>query len=191
MKSDIDRWDEKHAASAAPQQLTPDPLLIEYRQPLRDHATGGGAALDLACGKGHNGLYLAQLGFHTVLCDGSFIALKQARQLAATLGVEAAAFVADLDHYPLPIRAFDALVVVRFLERGLIESIKCALRPGGILIYKTFNDNWLRSKPDFPAQYVLRHGELRQWFAGLECIASNDGRDNPSADSHWVGRKPN
>lgn len=170
-------------------QLAPDPLLIQHRRLLRGHAQGG-VALDLACGKGHNGLYLAQLGYRSILCDGSFVALRQAQDLARKLHLQTAAFVADLDDYRLPDAAFDTLVVVRFLERSLIEPIKKALRPGGILVFKTFNENWLQIKPGFPSRFTLRHGQLRDWFVDFECVDSNDDGENESTDSHWVGRKP-
>src|SRR5690242_6587484 len=52
--SDRDRWDAKYAAKPVPERLAPDAWLIEQVGRLRP-----GRALELACGLGHNAIWLA------------------------------------------------------------------------------------------------------------------------------------
>lgn len=186
MREDLERWDSKYRGLSPGQQPAPDPLLIEHRHLL----TGRGRACDLACGTGHNGIFLARLGYDTCLIDGSFIALTMAGRIAADAGLTVTPIVADLDRFTLPVSAFDAMVVIRYLNRSLSGDICEALRPGGILLFKTFNENFLSEKPGFRKEYVLAPGEARRLFAPLQCLASNDGPDNGDSQTYLVGRKP-
>lgn len=185
MREDLERWESKYREMSPGQESTPDPLLIEHRHLL----TGGGRACDLACGVGLNGIFLAQLGYDTCLIDGSFTALTVAGRIAAAAGATVMPVVADLDRFALPVSAFDAMVVIRYLNRSISGNICTALRPGGILIFKTFNENFLSEKPGFPKAYVLAPGEARTLFAQLECLSSNDDPANREVSSYLVGRK--
>jgi methylase of polypeptide subunit release factors len=64
----------------------PDKLLAQYSYlfsyDLKDYPI-----LDLACGDGHNGIFLASKGFSVVLIDRSEEALSQARVNAQAAGI--------------------------------------------------------------------------------------------------------
>jgi hypothetical protein len=96
--------------------------------------------------------------------------------------------VADLDRFTLPKRRFGAVLVFRYLNRALVDPIRDCLKANGVLFFKTFNERHLVRHPRFPEEYLLRDGELSEWFSGLHCVETNDGR---SADTtyHWVGYK--
>ncbi len=185
MRADIDRWNRKYAVHQGDADAAPDAMLVRHRRLLG----GGGCALDLASGTGDNALYLAELGYHSIAIDGSINALRYCMARARARHLPVSALVADLDHFPLPPAYFDVIVVVRYLNRALVDPIKHALRPNGLLFYRTFNVNFLSAKPAFPAAYTLRHGELREWFADMVCVDTNDAPDNHDTDSYWIGRR--
>lgn len=154
-----------------------------------------GPVLDLACGSGVNGIYLAQLGVEVVCADISTEALAKVRELAAEQGVELDLWQVDLEQEglnPLPECAYGAILVFRYLHRPLTACIKKALRKGGLLIYETFTAEQRRfGKPRNP-DYLLKSGELGQMFADWQVIFHFEGiKDNPTrAVAQIVCRKP-
>jgi SAM-dependent methyltransferase len=122
------RWDEAHRRpSGGPER--PSPFFVEHRALLPV-----GRTLDLACGRGRHARVLAEAGHSVVAVDVSAAALAspalaQERILRVRMDLDAAAFRPG---------AFDAIVVVSFLDRGLFEAIASWIRPGGVLLYETF-----------------------------------------------------
>lgn len=184
MRADIERWNAKYASRPARDAIEPDPLLVRHGG-LLSHA---GNALDVAGGTGDNGLYLAQQGYSSLIVDASETGLRQCRNKARVAGLSPMLVVADLDRFALPEAAFEAVAVFRYLNRALIDPIAAALKPGGLLFFKTFNTQHLESHPGFCREYVLADGELSHWFAGLHGIDVDDGASG-AATSHWVGRR--
>lgn len=185
-RADLERWNRKYTDSVSHEAGRPDPLLLEHA----DLLCSRGPALDVACGLGDNALYLAGLGHDVFALDISEAAIQRLVHRARKHRLAVHAFVADLDAWrPLASR-FDLVTVFRFLNRDLIEPLKRALRPGGLLIYRTWNTNHLVDKPDFRPEYLLAHGELTALMTGLTRIASNDTPHNPAPDSWWVGLRP-
>ena len=187
MKSDIDRWNKKYLNHRYSDSVTPDPLLVENQSLL----SGKGNALDLACGVCDNALFLARLGYSSFAVDGSITALHFGKRKAKANGLNLLGFVADLDSYPFPAAYFDVIVVLRYLNRDLIEPMRGALKSGGLLLFQTFNKRFLKQKPTFPEQYVLNDGELRDWYGDWYCVKTNDDTTNQATQSYWVGKKPN
>ena len=186
MKSDIDRWNAKYSTHEVSEAINPDPILPDHRSLL----PGDGRALDLAAGKCDNALYLAARGYDSYAIDASHIALRLGKHKAASKSILLNCVVADLDTFPLPENHFDIVVVVRYLNRGMLDAVKETVKKGGLLFFKTFNQRFLVQKPSFPPEYVLQDGELSAWFRGWDCVDSNDSQPNDSSQSYWVGRKP-
>ncbi len=184
--SDKQRWDRKYAGRRVEAQISADPLVVRYLLQMSGH----GHALDVAAGAGDNACLLAQAGYQSFAIDISFEGLKLCRAKAHSNDLNVYAFVADLSKYPLPVSRFDIVVVMRFLDRARYPQIKNAVRPGGWMIYKTFNERHLQIRPDFPRAYVLDTGELRETFADWLEVATNDHPDNADTTSFWVGRRP-
>ncbi len=163
-------------------------VLLEKEQP-------DGPVLDLACGDGHNGVFLAGKGFSVSCWDVSSDALSRARRSAADYGVEIVFRQVDLEREgdnPLPKDAFEGIVVFRYLHRPLIDCIKKALKKGGILIYETFNvDQPKFGKPRNP-DFLLKQGELSEWFADWDILHHFEGiMSSPErAVAQIVCRKP-
>lgn len=151
--------------------------------------------LDLACGDGHNGLFLASRGFSVILADRSEEALKQAGDTAAALGLTVTLKQIDLEKEnsdPFENDVFSAVLVFRYLHRPLIPVIKRSIRKGGLLMYETFTTEQAQfGKPKNP-DHLLKPGELRSWFQDWEVFHSFEGiTENPKkAIAQLVCRKP-
>ena len=184
MREDIERWDKKYA-DAIPHPDEPDPILAEYRNLL----DGQGRALDVACGMGHNAMYLARLGYQVVAIDGSMVGLRHCRKALCQTDLPVSLVAMDLDSFAPPPEYFDLVIVVRFLDRLLIPRLKDALHAGGLLLYKSFNRNLLVERPEFNPDYLLEPGELAERFEDFRCIATNDSEAISETQTYWIGRK--
>ena len=181
MRADLDRWNRKYRGQREAALPDVDEVLTELV------TSGAGLALDLACGRGANAVYLAEIGYTVVGIDGSSEALRQARTRLAAQPVNFV--VADLDRYPLPAAVFDLVVVVKYLNRPLLGAIGAAVKPGGLLFYRTFNRGHLQRAPRFNPDYVLKPGELEHHFAGFEFVDSHDQPESAPL-SHVLCRRP-
>lgn len=151
--------------------------------------------LDLACGDGHNGIFLASKGYHVILADRSEEALKQAEKSAASLGVSVKLRQIDVEQEnsdPFNNDVFSAVLVFRYLHRPLIPCIRKSLRSNGLLMYETFTTEQAQfGKPKNP-EHLLKRGELLSWFQDWEIIHSFEGlKENPrKAVAQLICRKP-
>ena len=157
--------------------LKPAQLLLEHLNLFTDE-TLPGAVLDMACGDGHNGIFLAQNHLPVICCDKSREALDRARRLAAKYGVTIRLWQVDLEREgidPLPQESYGGILVFRYLHRPLMPSIRKALRKGGVLIYETFTVEQPKfGKPHNP-DFLLKPGELHQWFEDWNIIHAFEG----------------
>jgi tellurite methyltransferase len=185
-RADRERWNRKYAAGNPHPDFAPDPILTQYAQLL----DGNGWALDVACGVGHNALYLARRGYDVLAVDGSLAGLQYGRAAAHAVSRPVHFVAADLDHFAPPPERFSLVLVVRFLSRPLLPRLKEALVPGGLMIYQTFNLNWRRANPAFNPDYLLAPGELAEAFGDFEVIATNDAMDIADDLTYWIGRRP-
>ena len=163
----------------------PSPFIIEWVQRL---ARPGGKALDLAAGRGRHVDVLATSGYRTFAVDRDITALSIAKRRAADRGQAVSCWCADITATGLPPHTFDAIVVTRYLERGLCATIAQSLAPGGCVFYETFTEAqraWGRG-PTSP-RHLLVTGELPQLFAGLEPVFY-DEVDAPDAVARLVAR---
>jgi len=127
-------WDRRYAESGLLWTAEPNRFLVAEAAELAP-----GRALDLACGEGRNGSWLALHGWQVTGVDFSEVAIGKARQRAEAQGVEGDWIVADLLDYEPPASAFD-LVLLFYLqvppdERTRIVRTACAtLAPGGTFL---------------------------------------------------------
>lgn len=185
---DRHRWDAKYAQKPLPPAVTPDDWLVQGTAGLAP-----GRALELACGLGHNAIWLAQQGWNVDAVDISSAGLTLARQLAEREGQAIRWIAADLDQFAVAPGSYDLVVVFRFLDRIRVPSlIESALRSGGTLIYETFTaaqlarpDNHLRS-----AAFTLSPGELPRLFGGLRVIDHREVELRDRTVARLLARKP-
>lgn len=165
-------WDERyrkgdHAGSE------PDPFLVSCRDWLEEFLPQHGKALDLAGGAGRNAVYLAGLGFDVTLVDASQVAARRAENLASRHNVPLRVVVADLERngYVLNPESFDLVIVFFYLERALFPAIRSGVKPGGLIIYRTYTVDQQRY-PGRPkhAMHLLRHNELLDEFRGYRIL---------------------
>lgn len=157
-----DKWDSRYRARF---DTEPTAALV-----LREYAhllPRSGVALDLACGRGGNALWLARAGLQVRAWDISPVAIESLQQLASQQGLAITATVRDVVLEAPPPASFDVIVVSNFLERTLSGALCAALRPGGLLFYQTFVADRVGAQgPGNPA-YLLAQNELREMFAPL------------------------
>jgi 2-polyprenyl-3-methyl-5-hydroxy-6-metoxy-1,4-benzoquinol methylase len=118
-------------------------------------------------------LYLAEQGFRTTALDFAEAALAAARRRAAERGLDLETRTIDLEAAAtdLGAAAFDLIVVVHFLYRPLFEAIRQALKPGGLIVYKTATRDLLAlpGGPRNPA-YLLEPNELLREFSNYRVL---------------------
>ena len=164
-------------AADDPHGTRPADWLVCHR-PL--YATG--RALDLACGRGRNTLYLAREGFQVEAWDRTAGALEELRATAGSLGLAALTTrPVDLEQTPeIPSASFDLIAVFYYLQRDLAPTIVRALKPGGILVYETFLiDNHERFNHPRRREFCLNHNELLSLFGELRVLAYREGALDP------------
>ncbi len=170
---------------------SPDSLLMDH---LRLFEGLHGPILDLACGGGHNGIFLASRGHRVVLADVSEEALAQAKAQADEQGIKVTLWHVDLEKgedNPLPEDSYVAILVFRYLHRPLMSGIKKALKKNGIIVYETFTVDQPRfGRPKNP-DHLLKPRELLDWFRGWEVIYQFEGilQDPERSVGQIVGRK--
>ena len=156
-----DRWNRKYRESPGSWR-EPDPFLpfafSEYIHPLFPTA---GHALDLAGGAGRHAIWLTRQGWEVTLIDIAKAGLEQARQNAGPLGSHVDCVEDDLTCFEARQSQFDLVMAFFYLERRIFPEIVKAIRPGGLLIYKTLTRAQLElpGGPKDPA-YLLEEGEL-------------------------------
>jgi SAM-dependent methyltransferase len=156
----------------------PDPLLFPYVPPVIAEDGAPHRALDLAGGLGQNALWLAEQGYQVDLIDISRVALVRAQREAAVRGLRGVNFIqADLDQHPLEPESYTLVCVFRFLNRALFPALRAAVRPGGRVLYETFNRRRLASAPNFNPDYTLDIGELGGVFADWHILRLNETGD--------------
>lgn len=173
-------------------------LLVEHLPVLRE-ASRFGPVLDLACGSGRNGLWLARQGLPVICADIRADALEQiqaeARDLALPLDTCQVDFETG-DTRPLAGEQYGAILVFRYLHRPLMPDIAAAILPGGLLVYETFTVDQPRFGRPTNRDFLLEPGELPGYFPGWEQLHTFEGVvRNPDtganvAIAQLVARKP-
>jgi tellurite methyltransferase len=180
-------------ASAKQEARHPSPLLRRWQSLLRaGHIPG--PVLDVACGNGRNGIFAATQGLAVICCDRSRPALRRARAAAREAGVDIRLWWTDLEaeeRQPLPADTFGAVLVFRYLHRPLIPEIRDAVRPNGLVFYRTFTAEQARFGPPRNPDHLLQPAELAGFFADWECLEYHEGvsRDPDRAMAGIVVRK--
>ena len=177
------------------------PLLEKYLMELAISASGDRPILDLACGGGRNGRYLAEQGLPVCFADRNREALAtiESELVSSDLRQPPTYWPVDFeqpDSTPLQGKHFGGILVFRYLHRPLLPAIADALVPGGILVYETFTvEHAAFGKPSNP-DFLLQPGELEERFPHweylhrFEGIAQSETGGRQQAIAQLVARKP-
>jgi len=156
--------------------MEPTPLLVETVRRLKP-----GRALDLACGKGRNSVWLAEHGWQVTAVDRSPVAIPAVDT-----------HVADLEKHEFRIveAAWDLIVVCYYLQRDLFDLIKQGVKLGGVAlaIVHIFEPGHEQSR------FSLNSGELAKYFEGWEILHYYEGKprdpEHKRAVAEIVATKP-
>lgn len=163
------RWDGIYRQWSREPFPDPDPFLFEYTPPLS--VPYEKRALDLAGGLGQNGLWLAQQGYTVDVMDISRMALLRGRAEMVNQGLRNINFLqVDLDHVDLKLNKYHLVCVFRYLKRDLFPQIRACIRPGGRILYETYNLDYLELVPAFKPAFLLQPGELAGYFADWKVL---------------------
>jgi len=177
---DQHRWDRAHTSSRDDER--PSAFLEEvFRQ------FGGflprGRALDIACGKGRNALFLARHGFDVTAIDISPVALEIAQSRAVERGLSVSWQQHDLEEIRLGEDCYDMVVNLNYLQRFLFPQIAASLRSGGVVIFETYLiGQEAIGHPKNPA-YLLRYNELLNAFRDLRVLWYREGKFTDGSES--------
>jgi SAM-dependent methyltransferase len=166
-----EKWDGRHRAGE--EIGAPEPFVIEMIPRMR----ADGRALDVAAGRGRHSVALAEAGMQVVAVDYSEVAAAGLMASARDKQLRIEAVVADLEAPRIPFRvgSFDTILNVNFLDRGLIDLLKTALRPGGVLLLATFLIRQAEIGAPKDPRFLLRDGELRELMRDLEVKVYREG----------------
>lgn len=130
-----------------------------------------GSALDLACGRGANAICLAENGLTVSAWDISASALKHLSSEAIKKDLEIELESRNISEQPPEPNSFDVITVSNFLERELIDDIRNAIKPGGLIFYQTFIiDKVSKVGPSNP-DYLLDVNELLNFFKDWKVVS--------------------
>ncbi len=184
MQTDAKKWDAKY------QQCTDavreaDDFLVQWTHLMR-----GGRALDLACGRGQNAVYLARRGYWVDAVDISVQALRQLTAQVKQLDLAVGCVAADLDYWPIPVMTYDLVAVFYFYAPHRTADLAASLRPGGLLFYATYNARHKSEKPEFNEAYLAPSTGLSAFFNTLEIVWDEPAAGDWGNVSRVIARKP-
>jgi tellurite methyltransferase len=189
MKDERTEWDWRYREGSHG-SLAPDPFLLqsyaEFVEPLFPQA---GVALDVAGGVGRHAIWLAERGWRVTLADFSEVGIAGARKNAGAAANQIEFQVRDFSKFVAGAEQYDLVLVFFYLERSVFPELVKALRPGGLLLYKTYTHLAPRfgRGPSHP-MHLLEENELLQVFHGLTVLHYQETvRDRGVAE--LVGRK--
>ena len=177
--SEHDAWNQRYSRGSH-HSMEPDPSLVQaFEQYIEPAFPRGGTALDVAGGVGRHAIWLAKKNWKVTLVDVSEVGLEQAKKNAGALASRIRFVAADLANAPahrthafsLGRAAYDAILVCFYLQRSLFPRLVRALKPGGMLIYKTYTVDKMNlpGGPSHPL-HLLKHNELLRAFKSLRVL---------------------
>ena len=176
-EADRIKWDKRYRAKSGEEMSPPS----EFIQRWIDRCPRG-RALDVACGRGRNALFLAASGYEVDAVDISEEALRNARRTAQKSGLELNWILHDLDEPLCPDSPYDLIVMVHYVNLPLIALLTRLLKPGGILLCEQHLATSAEvAGPSNPA-FRLKPQQMREAARGLkilelkECLLERDGK---------------
>ena len=145
-----------------------------------------GKALDVACGAGRNSLFLATAGYRVDAIDISAEGLKKARQSAIGQGLEINWIEHDLDRPFEFDRDYDVILVMWFVNLGLVTRLCDCLASGGLLLCEEHlitDEAVIGPRTD---DYRVAPGALRKAVAGLELLLYEESVETGEEDGEQV-----
>lgn len=204
--TDRQRWDQRYRDGTYAARSWPS----AYLKRLRDDGLlpPVGRALDVACGRGRNSLFLAAEGYDVDAVDVSSAAIAHAANTAvsrqARVNWQCRDVLAAPD--PVPQNTYVLIVLFRFVAPELLSSLLHGLVAGGILVVEE-HLQWTGSENisgPSSQRFRVAAGELStqlaavevaydvlEEFAGLVAEPTDDGEQGKAAVSRMcIRRRP-
>ncbi len=164
-------WNRRYAEGEH-MAFEPDPFLLtaydEFICPLFPKA---GLALDVAGGLGRHAIWLAELRWKVTVVDISEVAFEKAQRKAQERGVDIDFLVRDLNTWSPDRKKFDLVLVFFYLQRDLFPALEAALKPGGLLVCKTYTEEHKKyGRGPSHDEYYLQENELLRSFPSLRIL---------------------
>jgi len=163
-KQDRNKWNQRYLEDSY-QQNNPVTFVEDWlpRLPV-------GRALDVACGAGRNAIFLAQAGYQVDAIDISCEGLNLAREKAETQGLNINWIEQDLDQ-PYPFDTdYDLIIVMWYVNLGLITKLCNCLSPGAYLLCEEHLTTDLEVIGPSSVNYRVTPGELREAVSGVDVL---------------------
>ncbi|MCP5382430.1 MAG: class I SAM-dependent methyltransferase [Kordiimonadaceae bacterium] len=170
---------------------------VEANGFLSDNAglfKSGGVVLSLGEGEGRNIVFLAELGCKTRGIDFSKTGRDKALRLAKMKNVNIDYEIADISTYTIGKNEWDAIISIFYpisedIRIPLFQSIKNALKPGGIFLLESYNKKQLEYNSGGPKDitHLLSLSELTEEFQNFEIILARDIIRNIQEGNHHNG----
>ena len=177
-EQDRTRWTQRYAEGAYTGRSHPSRLLEQKLEEIRRQHIAGAVprALDLACGRGRNALFLAEQGYQVDAVDIASNALVAASQVAEQETADIRWIEHDLDQgLPETNADYDLILIVRYLDLALLAQAGDRLRPGGSLLCEVH----LQTDQDVAGpgntDFRVAPGALREAVPGLEILYEEEG----------------
>ena len=184
MITDREKWNQRYA-DEPPDIPAPDPFLVQHNDLLKS-----GRALDLACGRGGNAIFLAESGYAVDAVDISDIALARLQVYSEQLGLDIRLHPGRSGLFRIGKR--DRMTwwwySIFFSER-LLPSIKHALRQDGLLFYATYNERHTSVQPGFNPDYLVEPRALTRYFIDFEILVNEPVAGPEGNISRLIARK--
>ena len=181
---DKEKWNKKYDGEEYVNGKEPSNWLEENSGLL----SSSGKALDLAGGEGRNSVFAAGRGYQVTCMDISENGLRKAEVLAREKNTKITTLLADLNKDSLPENEYDLVMCFNFLDRNLFSGIRQTLKPGGLLVYETFNMDYLKYSR-FKKEWVLEINELLHTFSDFRILRYREVDEDPKAFASLVAQK--
>jgi len=163
-KQDRDKWDQRYAEDSY-RKNNPVTLVSDWLPKIPV-----GRALDVACGAGRNAILLAQTGFEVDAIDISSEGLNRARQTAEEQGLSINWIEHDLDE-PYPFEPnYDLIIVMWYVDLGLVSRLCECLAPGGYLVCQEHLVTEQEAIGPKGTNFRVAPGTLREAVSGLDVL---------------------
>ncbi len=161
-QQDQKKWDEKYRKKS--ELLRPREVSLNIQKFVEKSI--GDKALDLACGAGRNTIYLAKQGYAVDALDIAAVALEALVAEAHREEVHELinAQLSDLDTFAPALESYELIIMMNFLDRGLIKRAKEGLKKEGLFIVETYMDDSINEKKDSNREFLLKKEELKTIF---------------------------
>ncbi len=158
------KWNEAYQdadieSALAAQVLQENDFLLPC--PVRFSGNKRLKALDLACGRGGNAIFLARRGFDVDAVDISPVVLDHLTAFAQKQSLPIHCIRRDIESQGLPEGQYDVIAVSYFLCRHLFAEIVDALKPDALLFYQTWSQQAVdKTKGPSSKRFRLAESEL-------------------------------